>query len=99
MTSKGEWVIADILDTSDMNNEDYKSKYQQELQVERKKWLEDCQAFTKNLHDIKAGKERDARYFQQKIEKKEREEAEKEIEVTSYVHQLQEKEKQHTESK
>ena len=33
MTSKGEWVVGDTLDTGGLNNEDYKSKYQQQLQV------------------------------------------------------------------
>ena len=107
MTSKGEWVVGDTLDTKGLNNEDYKSKYQQQLQVGRRKWLEeyqvDIQALTKNLFDIKDEKERDAQYFRQQMEQKdielqekEREEAEKELEVQRYVHQLQEK---NTESK
>ena len=29
MTSKGECVVDDILDTNGLNNEDYKSKYRQ----------------------------------------------------------------------
>ena len=99
MTSKGEWVVCDTLDTKGLNNEDYKSRYQR-LQAGRRKWLEeyqvDIQALTKNLFDIKDEKERDAQYFRQQIEQKEREEAEKEL---RYVHQLQEKERQNTESK
>ena len=95
MTSKGEWVVGDTLDTKGLNNEDYKSKHQQQLQVARRKWLEeyqvDIQALTKNLFDIKDEKERDAQYFRQKIKQKEKEEAEKELEVQRYVHQLQEK--------
>ena len=43
MTSKGEWVVGDILDTNGLNNEDYKSKYQQRLQLENRKQLEDYQ--------------------------------------------------------
>ena len=43
MTSKGEWVVGDILDTNGLNNEDYKSKYQQRLQLESRKQLEDYQ--------------------------------------------------------
>ena len=43
MTSKGEWVVGDILDTNDLNNEDYKGKYQQRLQLESRKQLEDYQ--------------------------------------------------------
>ena len=96
MTSKGEWVVGDTLDTDGLNNEDYKSKYQQQLQAGSRKWLEETQALTKNLLDIKAKKERDAQYFQQQIEQKEREEAEKEL---RYVYQFQEKERQNTESK
>ena len=100
MTSKGVWVVGDTLDTKGLNNEDYKSKYQQQLQVARRKWLEeyqvDIQALTKNLFDIKDEKERDAQYFRQQIKQKEKEEAEKELEVQRYVHQLQEK---NTESK
>ena len=117
MTSKGEWVVGDTLDTDGLNNEDYKSKYQQQLQAGRRKWLEeyqvDIQALTKNLFDVKDEKERDAQYFRQQIEQKERElqgndrelqekkreDAEKEFEVQRYVHQLQEKERQNTESK
>ena len=100
MTSKGEWVVGDTLDTDDLNNEDYKSKYQQQLQAGRRKWLEeyhvDMQALTKNLFDVKDEKERDAQYFRQQIEQNERE---KELEVQRYIHQLQEKERQNTESK
>ena len=100
MTSKGEWVVGDTLDTDDLNNEDYKSKYQQQLQAGRRKWLEeyqvDIQALTKNLFDVKDEKERDAQYFRQQIEQNERE---KELEVQRYIHQLQEKERQNTESK
>ena len=103
MTSKGEWVVGYTLDTRGLNNEDYKSRYQQQLQVGRRKWLEethvDIQALMKNLFDIKAEKERDAQYFRQQIEQKEREDSEKELEVQRYVHQLQEKERQNTESK
>ena len=107
MTSKGEWVVGDTLDTKGLNNEDYKSKYQQQLQAGRRKWLEkyqvDIQALTKNLLDIKNEKERDAQYFRQQIEQKDRELQEKEREESEkelrYVHQLQENERQNTESK
>ena len=109
MTSKGKCVVGDTLDTDGLNKIDYKNKYQQ-LQAGRRKWSEENQALMKNLLDIKAEKERDAQYFQQQIEQKERElqmkdrelqekereEAEKEL---RYVHQLQEKERQNTESK
>ena len=41
MSSKGEWVVGDTIDTNGLNNEDYKSKYQQQLQVGRRRWLEE----------------------------------------------------------
>ena len=41
MTIKGEWVVGDTLDTKGLNNKDYKSKYLQQLQVGRRKWLEE----------------------------------------------------------
>ena len=105
MTSKGEWVVGDTLDTDGLNNEDYKSKYQQQLKLGREcmKDYHVVQVLTKNLLDINAEKERNVHYFRQHIEQKdrelqekEREEAEKELEVQRYAHQLQEKE---TESK
>ena len=75
MTNKGQWVVCDTLDTKDLNNEDYKSKYQHQLQAGRRKWLEeyqvDIQALMKNLLDIKDEKERDAQYFRKQIEQKE----------------------------
>ena len=96
MTSKGEWVVGDTLDTDGLNNEDYKSKYQQQLQAGRRKWLEeyqvDIQTLTKNLFDVKDEKERDAQYFQQQIEQNERE-------LQGKDRELQEKERQNTESK
>ena len=57
MTSKGEWVVGDTLDTDGLNNEDYKSKYQQQLG--RRKWLEENQRPRKGevLHLLMAGKE------------------------------------------
>ena len=94
MTSKGEWVVGDTLDTEGLNNEDYKSKYQQQLQVGRRKWLEeyqvDIQALMKNLFDIKDEKERDTQYFRQQIEQKERE-------LQGKDRELQEKEREEAE--
>ena len=102
MTSKGEWVVGDTLDTDGLNNEDYKSKYQLQLQVGRREWLEEnqrprkgdtadteqtIQALIKNIE------EKEQR-FRQQIERKEREEAEKEQEVQRYRNQLQEKERE-----
>ena len=96
MTSKGEWVVGDTLDTDGLNNEDYKSKYQQQLQAGRRKWLEeyqvDIKTLMKNLFDVKDEKERDAQYFQQQIEQNERE-------LQGKDRELQEKERQNTESK
>ena len=42
MTSKGEWVVGDTLDTDGLNKKDYKRKYQR-LQAGRRKWLEENQ--------------------------------------------------------
>ena len=108
MTSKGEWVVGDTLDTDGLNNEDYKSKYQQQLQAGRRKWLEeyqvDIQALMKNLFDIKDEKERDAQYFRQQIEQKkrelqgkDRELQEKERELQGKDRELQEKEREEAE--
>ena len=108
MTSKGEWAVGDTLDTDGLNNEDYKSKYQQQLKLGREcmKDYHVVQVLTKNLLDINAQKERNAHYFRQQIEQNDRElqdmkreESEKELEVQRYVHQLQENERQNTESK
>ena len=113
MTSKGEWVVSDTLDTDDLNGEYYKSKYQR-LQAGRRKWLEEnqkprkgdtadteqtIQALRRTLQEKENEKVRDAQRFRQQLEQKEREEAEKEQEIQRYRHLLQEKERQNTESK
>ena len=109
MTSKGEWVVGDTLDTDGLNNEDYKSKYQQQLQAGRKKWLEEnqrprkgdtadteqtIQALRRALQEKENEKVRDAQRFCQQLEQKEGEEAEKEQEIQRYCHLLQEKERE-----
>ena len=109
MTSKGEWVVGDTLDTDGLNNEDYKSKYQQQLQVGRRKWLEEnqrprkgdtadteqaIQALRRTLQEKENEKVRDAQRFRQQLEQKEREEAEKEQEIQQYRHLLQEKDRE-----
>ena len=86
-----------------MNNEEYKKKYQQQLQTGRRIWLEEyqkprkgdtadieqtVQALMKSLEE----KEREAQVHHQQ---KEREEAEKEQEIRRYRHQLQEKDEEH----
>ena len=98
MYSEGEWVAGGTLDTDGLNNEDYKSKYQQQLKLGREcmKDYHVVQVLTKNLLDINAEKERDTQYFRQQMEEKEKEEAVRELEVQRYV---QEKERQNTESK
>ena len=98
MYSEGEWVAGDTLDTDGLNNEDYKSKYQQQLKLGREcmKDYHVVQVLTKNLLDINAEKERDTQYFRQQMEEKEKEEAATKLEVQRYV---QEKERQNTESK
>ena len=104
MTSKGEWVVGDTLDTDGLNKKGYKSKYQR-LQAGRRKWLEEnqrprkgdtadteqtIQALIKNIE------EKEQR-FRQQMERKEREEAEKEQEIHRYRHLLQEKEREEAE--
>ena len=88
-----------------MNNEEYKKKYQQQLQTGRRIWLEEyqkprkgdtadieqtVQALIQNLEE----KEREAEVYHQQLEQKEREEAEKEQEIRRYRHQLQEKDRE-----
>ena len=109
MTSEREWVVGDTLDTDGLNNEDYTSKYQQQLQAGRKKWLEEnqrprkgdtadteqtIQALRRALQEKENEKVRDAQRFRQQLEQKEREEAEKEQEMQRYRHLLQEKERE-----
>ena len=109
MTSKGEWVAGDTLDTDGLNSEYYKSKYQQQLQVGRKKLLEENQgpkkgdtadtdqtieALRRTLQEKEDEKVRVAQRFCQQLEQKKREEAEKEQEIQRYCHLLQEKERE-----
>ena len=111
MTSKGEWVVGDTLDTNGLNKKDYKSKYQR-LQAGRRKWLEEnqrprkgdtadteqtIQALRRTLQEKENEKVRDAQRFRQQLEQKEREEAEKEQEIQRYCHLLQEKEREEAE--
>ena len=93
-----------------MNNEEYKKKYQQQLQLVRRIWLEEYQkprkgdtvdieqtvrALMKSLEEKEKEKEREAQVYHQELEQKEREEAEKEQEIRRYRHQLQEKNRKH----
>ena len=93
-----------------MNNEEYKKKYQQQLQLGRRIWLEEyqkprkgdtadieqtVQALMKSLEEKDKEKEREAQVYHQQLEQKEREEAEKEQEIRRYRHQLQEKDREH----
>ena len=104
--SKGEWTVGNILDTNGMNNEEYKKKYQQQLQTGRRKWLEEyqklrkgdgadieqtVQALMKSLEE----KESEAQVYWQQLKQKEREEAEKDQEIRRYHRQLQEKDREH----
>ena len=108
MTSKGERVVGDTLDTDSLSNEYYKSKYQR-LQAGRRKWLEEnqrprkgdtvdteqtIQALRKTLQEKENEKVRDAQRFRQQLEQKERE---KEQEIQRYRHLLQEKEREEAE--
>ena len=93
-----------------MNNEEYKKKYQQQLQLGRRIWLEEyqkprkgdtadieqtVQALMKSLEEKEKEKEREVQVYHQQLEQKEREEAEKEQEIRRYRHQLQEKDREH----
>ena len=93
-----------------MNNEEYKKKYQQQLQLGRRIWLEEyqkprkgdtadieqtVQALMKSLEEKEKEKEREAQVHHQQLEQKEREEAEKEQEIRRYHYQLQEKDREH----
>ena len=108
MTSKGEWIVGDILDTDDLNNEDYKSKYQEQLQA-RRIWLEEnqrprkgdtadtdqtIQVLRRALQEKENEKVRDAQRFHQQLKQKEREEAKKNQEIQRYRHLLQEKDRE-----
>ncbi|XP_019852176.1 PREDICTED: uncharacterized protein LOC105312801 isoform X2 [Amphimedon queenslandica] len=103
--SKGEWTVSDTLDTNGMNYEEYKKKYQQQLQTRRRIWLEEyqkprkgdtanieqtVQALMKSLEE----KKREAQVYHQQLEQKEREEAEKDQEIRRYRYQLQEKDRE-----
>ena len=93
-----------------MNNEEYKKKYQQQLQTGRRIWLEEyqkprkgdtadieqtVQALMKSLEEKEKEKKREVQVYHQQLEQKEREEAEKEQEIRRYCHQLQEKDREH----
>ena len=93
-----------------MNNEEYKKKYQQQLQTGRRIWLEEyqkprkgdtadieqtVQALIQSLEEKEKEKEREAQVYHQQLEQKEREEAEKEQEIRRYRHQLQEKDREY----
>ena len=93
-----------------MNNEEYKKKYQQQLQLGRRIWLEEyqkprkgdtadieqtIQALMKSLEEKEKEKEREVQVYHQQLEQKEREEAVKEQEIRRYRHQLQEKDREH----
>uniref|UniRef100_A0A1X7SJC1 Protein kinase domain-containing protein n=1 Tax=Amphimedon queenslandica TaxID=400682 RepID=A0A1X7SJC1_AMPQE len=88
-----------------MNTEEYKKKYQQQLWLGRRIWLEEyqkprkgdaanieqtVQALIKSLEE----KEREAQVYHQQLEQKEKEDAEKDEEIRRYHHQLQEKERE-----
>ena len=90
-----------------MNNEEYKKKYQQQLQLGRRIWLEEyqkprkgdtanieqtVQALMKSLEEKEKEKEREAQVYHQQLEQKERE---KKQEIRRYHHQLQEKDREH----
>ena len=111
MTSKGEWVAGDTLDTDGLNNEDYKSKYQR-LQVGRRKWLEENQRPRKGdtadteqtiqalIKNIEENQKKEIQYKQQ-LEEKEQTIQEKENEkvrdAQRFRQQLEQKEREEAE--
>ena len=88
-----------------MNNEEYKKKYQQQLQTGRRIWLEeyrkprkgDTADIEQTVQALKKSLEEKEREVHQQLEQKEREEAEKEQEIRRYRHQLQEKDREEAE--
>ena len=95
-----------------MNNEEYKKKYQQQLQTGRRIWLEEyqkprkgdtadieqtVQALMKSLEEKERKLQETEQVYHQQLEQKEREEAEKEQEIRRYRHQLQEKDREEAE--
>ncbi|XP_019860973.1 PREDICTED: uncharacterized protein LOC109589310 isoform X2 [Amphimedon queenslandica] len=101
---KGEWIAGDTLCINGVNNNEYKMKYQDQLQLGRRIWLEEYQEARKgDTSDIEQTlksainaleeKERQAQFYRQVIEQKEREEAEKDQEIRRYCYQLQEKDR------
>ena len=112
MTSRGEWVVGDTLDTDGLNNEDYKSKYQQQLQAGRRKWLEENQRPRKGdtadteqtiqalIKNIEENQKKEIQYKQQ-LEEKEQTIQEKENEkvrdAQRFRQQLEQKEREEAE--
>ena len=112
MTSKGEWVVGDTLDTDGLNNEDYKSKYQQQLQVGRRKWLEENQRPRKGdtadteqtiqalIKNIEENQKKEIQYKQQLKEKEQtiqERENEKVRDAQRFFQQLEQKEREEAE--
>ena len=112
MTSKGEWVVGDTLDTDGLNNEDYKSKYQQQLQVGRRKWLKENQRPRKGdtadteqtiqalIKNIEENQKKEIQYKQQLEEKEQiiqEKENEKVRDAQRFRQQLEQKEREEAE--
>uniref|UniRef100_A0A1X7SYQ7 Uncharacterized protein n=1 Tax=Amphimedon queenslandica TaxID=400682 RepID=A0A1X7SYQ7_AMPQE len=74
-----------------MNNEEYKKKYQQQLQTGRR--IEEHEEPKKGALDT-ADIEQTVQTLIQNLEEKEREEAEKDQEIKRYSQQLQEKDRE-----
>ncbi|XP_019854499.1 PREDICTED: uncharacterized protein LOC105313471 [Amphimedon queenslandica] len=104
LSSKGKWTVGDTLDTNGMNNEEYKKKYQQQLQRRRKgdtaNIEQTIQALIQSLEEKEKKlqeKEREAQVCCQQLEQKEREVTEKDQEIRRYCHHLQEKDREEAE--
>uniref|UniRef100_A0A1X7TH49 Protein kinase domain-containing protein n=1 Tax=Amphimedon queenslandica TaxID=400682 RepID=A0A1X7TH49_AMPQE len=92
--SKGEWTVGDTLDTNGMNNEEYKKKYQQQLQTGRRIWLEEYQKPRKgDTADIK----QTVQALMKSLEEKEGQLQQKEREAQFHHQQLEQKEREKAE--
>ena len=105
MTSKGEWVVGDTFDTNVLNTKVYKSKYQQQLQVGRRKWLEenlrpsegDTADNEQNIQALIKTIEEKEQTIQEKIAELQGKKNEKVREAQRFHHQLEQKEREEAE--
>lgn len=97
MNSKRDWTIYEALDTNDLNNESYQIKYQEQLQLGRRQWMDEYQkSRNRNVADQKQAiqailqqKEKEVYFFRQQVEQKDKEGTTKEQEIHRLRQQLQ----------